>query len=492
MGEKSLGERAFILMIGRIAAVVLGLATPMVLVRVFSQTEFGAYRQINLALFTVLGLLSLGFPASLYYFFPKYPHRRRTFVSQAFFSQVVFGCVFIGFTLFSGEILAKFFKHDIFRIASPLIGLTALFQLVRQFMESLLIVEKRVAWASLYVVGHDTLRSLSLVIVILIVPTLMAILYTLVIYEALAFLIVLVYISIRYNMFQFPFSKDAISEQSRYAFPFGFGRAVSALTQRLDQYLIVAYYSPADFALYSQGAFPMRFFNILPQSIYDIAIPDTVTKISKGNISEQLRFFHNVVNRIGVICLPLVVLSQIIGVDAMVLLFTEQYRHSGYLFQIYIFTLLAFITGFAIFPRAYARTGLILRSTIVSFIVMAVFGFVGTLYFGMYGTIAAMIISQYVRSYMQLECGRKDVGVSWKQYLPWRQLGRLSGVAILSAVLPTIAALLIPSIVGRLLTCIPLYLGSYLTLLCLTGVYDWIHDPSVRNVLKQYLSFLKI
>ena len=190
MPEKTLGERAVILMIGRGAAVVVGLATPMVLVRVFSQSEFGAYRQINLALMTVFGILTLGFPQSLYYFFPKYPSRRRTFVSQALFSQVIFGCIFLGFTLFSGEALARFFKHDIFRTAAPLIGCIALFHLTRRYLESLLIVEKRVAWASLYIVGHDVLRGLSLVIVVLIVPSLMAIVWTLMIFEGLGFLFV--------------------------------------------------------------------------------------------------------------------------------------------------------------------------------------------------------------------------------------------------------------------------------------------------------------
>ena len=62
MPEKTLGERAIILVIGRAAAVVIGIATPMVLVRVFSQTDFGAYRQINLAILTVIGILTFGFP----------------------------------------------------------------------------------------------------------------------------------------------------------------------------------------------------------------------------------------------------------------------------------------------------------------------------------------------------------------------------------------------------------------------------------------------
>jgi O-antigen/teichoic acid export membrane protein len=237
--EKTLGERAIILMIGRGAAVIVGLATPMVLVRVFSQTEFGAYRQINLALLTVVGILTLGFPQSLFYFFPKYPSKRRTFVSQALFSQVIFGCIFLAISLFSGEALAKFFKHDIFLTTSPLIGCIALFQNTRPILESLLIVEQRVSWASLYIVGRDTLRSLSLVIVVLIVPSLKALIYTLLVFEALAFVLVVVYTAIRYRVYRFPATRADFREQTRYSLPIGVGSFLTTLRERLDQYLVI-------------------------------------------------------------------------------------------------------------------------------------------------------------------------------------------------------------------------------------------------------------
>ena len=490
MPEKTLGERAVILMIGRGAAVVVGLATPMVLVRVFSQSEFGAYRQINLALMTVFGILTLGFPQSLYYFFPKYPSRRRTFVSQALFSQVIFGCIFLGFTLFSGEALARFFKHDIFRTAAPLIGCIALFHLTRRYLESLLIVEKRVAWASLYIVGHDVLRGLSLVIVVLIVPSLMAIVWTLMIFEGLGFLFVVIYAGIRYKVFRFPVSRDAVAEQGRYAFPLGIAGGVAALTQRLDQFLIVGRYTPADFAIYSQGAFPMRFFNISHQSIFDIAIPNAVALIREGQHQDLVRFWHNLVFKLSLIIFPVVILSQVVGTDAMVLLFTEQYRISGHLYQLYVLVLLRFITAFSVLPRSYARTGVILRSNIVAFVVMLGAGWIGTIQFGMYGTVTALLLSQYIHAYIQLQSGRRDIGLSWKQFYPWKRLLQSFAIAALSAILPVIAALLIPTIVGRLAVCVPLYGVGYIILLYITGVFDWLHDPAIRKILNRYLPFI--
>ena len=491
MPEKTLGERAIILVIGRAAAVVIGIATPMVLVRVFSQTDFGAYRQINLAILTVIGILTFGFPQSLYYFFPKYPTRRKTFISQALFSQVIFGCIFLGFTLFASQTLAKFFKHDIFLTASPLIGCIALFQLLRSLVETLLIVEKRVAWASLYIVSRDVIRGLILVIVVLIVPTLMAVIYALLIYEGISFLLILTYVAKRYHIFRFPFTKSTYIEQTKYSFPMGLAATAASLTQRLDQFFIIGRFSPAAYAIYSQGSYPMRFFNIPHQSIFDIVIPNVVGLIRDGKRDELLRLWHNLVSKLAIITVPIVVLSQVVGVDAMVFLFTEEYRFSGILFRVYIFVLLRYITAFSVFPRAYARTRLIFKSTLIALVVMLAAGWIGTIYFGMFGTVAAMLLSQYIHAYVQIRCGKQVIGLPWKQYFPWRNLWRIAGVAVLAVVLPAIASYLIHSIAGRLVVSIPLYAITYFWLLYAFRIYDWLHDPAILRILNRYLPFLR-
>jgi hypothetical protein len=151
---------------------------------------------------------------------------------------------------------------------------------------------------------------------------------------------------------------------------------------------------------------------------------------------------------------------------------------------------LLFITAFGVLPRSYARTGVILRSNIVAFVVMLVAGWIGTIQFGMYGTVAAMLLSQYIHAYIQLQSGRRDIGLSWKQFYPWKKLLQSLAIAVLSAILPVVAALLIPTIIGRLVVCVPLYGISYIVLLYITGVFDWVHDPAIKKILDRYLPFI--
>jgi O-antigen/teichoic acid export membrane protein len=477
-------------MVGRIGAVVLGLATPMVLVRVFSQEEFGAYREITLAIFTVLGIVSPGFALSLYYFFPKYPNRRKTFVSQGLYSHVIFGCFFLIFTLFSGHLLADLFKHEIFYTAGTLIGIIVLFQLTRSYLETLLIVENRVAWASLYIISHNVLRGVALVVVVLIIHSLMAIIITLLVYEGLLFLLVITYVGIRYELFRFPVTKSAVIEQSRYALPLGFAGTFAILSQRLDQLLVVYRYTPADFAIYSQGAFPMRFFNIPHQSIGDIVLPKVVALLRDGRRQELIKLWYDLVFKMAIITIPVVVLSQIVATDAMVLLFTEQYRLSGYLYQFYVLVLLRYVPAYSVLPRAYGRTTLIMWSNVASLVVLLICGWFGITYFGMFGMVGAYIISQYVTGYIQLQSGRRDIGLPRGKLLPWKRIFQVTAVSILAAALPLAAKLMIHSLPIRLFSSVLLYTMCYLGLLYLTRVFDWVHDPAIRKVLHRYLPFV--
>src|SRR5205823_4467838 len=80
-----------VLFIGRVLALCITLATPLVVVRVFSQADFGLYKQLFLLQSMLCMMLSLGLPWSLYYFLPREGARRGTFVSQTLVLLTIVG-----------------------------------------------------------------------------------------------------------------------------------------------------------------------------------------------------------------------------------------------------------------------------------------------------------------------------------------------------------------------------------------------------------------
>src|SRR5688500_12653784 len=82
---------------GRAPGVAIAFAIPLVLARVFDQTEFGTYKQLFLIYATLFGLAQLGMAESLYYFVPLCPAQAGRHVANALVGLVTIGlaCVLV-------------------------------------------------------------------------------------------------------------------------------------------------------------------------------------------------------------------------------------------------------------------------------------------------------------------------------------------------------------------------------------------------------------
>src|SRR5262249_6877141 len=67
----SIFKPAFTLMSARIAAFAITFLTPILLVRIFTQAEFGTYKQFVLVTYTLFFVAQCGLAESLFYFLPK-------------------------------------------------------------------------------------------------------------------------------------------------------------------------------------------------------------------------------------------------------------------------------------------------------------------------------------------------------------------------------------------------------------------------------------
>src|SRR6266536_1368222 len=74
--ERALGPEMAVLFLGRTLAFAVTFAMPLVLVRVFSQEEYGLYKQLFLVHESLVAILTLGLVSSLYYFIPNDPPNR--------------------------------------------------------------------------------------------------------------------------------------------------------------------------------------------------------------------------------------------------------------------------------------------------------------------------------------------------------------------------------------------------------------------------------
>src|SRR5215471_12308132 len=91
--DESTFKPAFTLMSGRVAAFAVTFLTPVLLARVFTQSEFGTYKQFMLITYTLYLIGQCGLAECLFYFLPKAPEHSSRYVMNSMAMLAVSGIV---------------------------------------------------------------------------------------------------------------------------------------------------------------------------------------------------------------------------------------------------------------------------------------------------------------------------------------------------------------------------------------------------------------
>src|SRR5258706_1258025 len=142
---------ALLMMGGRIMGFATTLFIPVVLVRVFNQTEFGNYRQIFLIYGTLFGLAQFGMAESLYYFVPLAPDQAGRYAANALLVLSAAGLVGLGLLVWQAPAIAHLLGDDALSSYVPYVGIYLCLTIMSAVLEIVMTSRKRFfATASAY------------------------------------------------------------------------------------------------------------------------------------------------------------------------------------------------------------------------------------------------------------------------------------------------------------------------------------------------------
>ena len=89
----SIKKKALHNIIGRFIEFLFSIATPIILIRIFSQDNYGSYQQIIIIGSLIVSIVSFNIPHNLYYFYPiaKNKKEQSIILSHTFFSLLIIG-----------------------------------------------------------------------------------------------------------------------------------------------------------------------------------------------------------------------------------------------------------------------------------------------------------------------------------------------------------------------------------------------------------------
>jgi O-antigen/teichoic acid export membrane protein len=431
-----------LLMSGRTLAFVATFLTPVVLVRVFDQTEFGTYKQLFLVFSTLYYIAQFGMAESLFYFLPAAGEAAGRYVANSLLFLAAIGAAGGALLATAGGPTSRWLHNDALSVHLELIAAFLALMLMSAGLEIVMIARRRYLWASASYGASDVLRAASLVLPALLRQRLDAVLA-----GAVAFALLRLAAALGYVARTFPSTlrvdRALLARQLAYAGPFGLAVALEIAQANFHQYAVSYRFDAATFAVYAVGCLQIPFVDLVATSAGNVLMVRTAEAVREARADRVLEIWHDATRKLAMIFFPLVGVLLAGARDLIVLLFTEQYRAS-----VPVFMVSTTVIALAVLPtdavlRVYAQTRflLLLNAARLALIAALIAPLIAV--FPLPGAMLVTVLATAAAKWLALSRMRRLMGVGLARLLPWRSLGATAAAATIAALAGLVAKALL-------------------------------------------------
>jgi O-antigen/teichoic acid export membrane protein len=476
------------LFIGKCLEFAIHLLHPIVLVRVFSQTDYGLYRQLMLLFGALLPIGQLGMTQALYYFMPRAQENKHAIVLQTvIFATGAGALILCGLVLFSGTVAGLFHSREMAGYI-PFVGVYSFFMIASAAIEPSLIAEGRTKVASSVLVLSQLAQSCIILTSVLIQPEIRIILYALSGFAIGRFSAQLIYFYRKYRWTLKSFDKAIFKEQIAYALPAGISNIAWFFQLKLNQFFVAFFFDAKSFAIYSVGSFKLPLISIVTSSVANVMIPELSRFQKLKRNKEILRIWYNSVRKMNLIIYPLFIFFFFFADEFIVTLFTRDYLASARIFRISLIALAVVGINTGALLNAYAQTKYLMMLGFVRLPVSILMLYWFTSMWGLVGAMSANVLLSFLFQGIILIKISRVMEIPFVKVLQWEVLAKILGASLI-AVFPLVLGksyLSIPPL-AILLLAAPLFFAGYTGLSILFGTLLRQETRFFQNILRQLI-----
>ncbi len=480
---------ALLLMSGRFLGYIAAFAIPIVLVRVFDQSEFGSYKQLFLVFGTLFGIAQVGMAESLYYFLPNDARRDGGYVLNTLIMLSVTGLASTSLLWLWRQELAQLLNNPGLADFIPLLGLFLLFMLMAVVLETLMTIRKQHLGAGCSYALSDLLRALCIISPVLLFADLRALMYGAIGFAMMRFAAALIYVYHEYGTSLRP-DGNALRKHLRYAIPFSLAVLIEVVQMKFHLYAVSHYFDAATFAIYAIGCLQIPLSDFLMTSTCNVMMVNMREKIQSGDYAAALYIWLDGVRKLALVFFPLVACLLLIAHPLIVLLFTPSYEASVPIFMVWTLTMLFTVLLTNGTLRVLAETRfLILENLIRLGVIVAMMPWF-LKHFDLIGAVIVCLLALMLSRVIALGRIRFVMKVSLAQLLPWRSLGTTLLIAAGAAIpaLLIMSSLAAPEAVQIVVVGLAYCVSYYLLLQWIGPMHDdekqmlsrWLKTPFIR------------
>ncbi|MCG8467706.1 MAG: oligosaccharide flippase family protein, partial [Gemmatimonadetes bacterium] len=223
---------------------VLGFAAafiiPIVLVRLFSQEDFGTYKGAFLIAQTAVQVLGFGLPASIFFFLPRDRHDGHRYLAQGVILLALAGALGAMALFVAGPTLVRLMGAPGLLAVLPWLALLLLVDAPSSLAHTVPIADQRAVLAGTVVVSSDILRATALIAAALLFRSVGAVVAAAALIGMLRVAFLLGYMGFRRIPGSPGISWASIKEQLAYALPFWSALLLQVGSRRTHAYYVMA------------------------------------------------------------------------------------------------------------------------------------------------------------------------------------------------------------------------------------------------------------
>ncbi len=427
-----LGRRALSLGAANAFDYALQFLVPVVLVRSLDTAAFGQYRLLGLAVGTVMAVVTMAVPGSLYYFLPRSEGAtKRLYINQALVFLAAAGLIAAwavsSWNPWLPEKMRGLAQHE------AIVPLFVLLWVVASLLDLLPTTEERVMWQAKATVGLAALRAVALSLAAIVTRELGPVLLVLLGFVALKVALLLGYVAVHHGLRGPILRWSAFADQLRYAAPIGAAGALYGLRSQADQWVAAALFSVSMFASFSIATVLGPLVHLCRQSVFHTILPSLSRLQAAGDIRGMLKLNSRASVMVGALVYPLLAFAFAFAEEIVTIIYTAAYVDAVPVMRV-------FMVGFAGLVVDLGSTMLVLRQgaymmrvSLVTLVVSVALSWFSAHAFGLAGAAVGSVTAVFVDYVVILRRIALCTGIPVRQLKDWRTLGLLILSAVLAA-----------------------------------------------------------
>jgi O-antigen/teichoic acid export membrane protein len=427
-----LGRRALSLGAANAFDYALQFLLPVVLVRCLEPTAFGQYRLLWLAVGTVMAVVTMAVPGSLYYFLPRSEGAtKRLYINQAFLFLAVAGLI-AGWAVSSWNPWLPDKMRDLAG-HGPIVPLFVLLWMVASLLDLLPTVEERVLWQVKATIGLAALRAAALSLAAILTRELWPVLLVLLAFVAFKVALLVGYVAVHHGLRGPLVRRHAFSDQLKYAAPIGAAGALFGLRSQADQWVAAALFPVIMFASFSIAALLGSMLHVCRHSVFHTFLPSLSRLEAAGDIRGMLDLKSRANVMVAVLVYPLLAFAFVFAEEMVTVIYTAAYVDAAPVMRVFTVGFAALVVEFTSVLQLQRQGAFVIRVGVVALVLSVSLSWLSAHAFGLAGAAAGSVAAVYFDLIATLRQVSVRSGVPLRRVQDWRSLGLLMMLAALAA-----------------------------------------------------------